>query len=446
MSGGGADRFTLAERVGIGATAEVIRGFDLERRVPVAIKRLHEHLAVDPMTRDRFEREARLSARIKSEHVVGFVDAGIDADDRPYLVLEWLEGEDLAHRMRASHARLGTAEALTIARQASLGLFALHEAGIVHRDVKPGNLFLAEQGGDAPFAVKLLDLGVAHDNTSENIDGVALGTPFYMSPEQARGDAEIGIRSDLFSLGVLLFELLSGKKPFVGDDAFSVLAKIVLQAPPRLSDAWPDAPPALDALVARALARDPEARFSSAREMADALAAIELAGPFGAPLAEGFSRPPALLPSDDHLVGVIFGRLPLSSNVGRTRGVFQRIAEHHGGVVIPLLGRGVAAVFEGECADGLLRAADAALDLVKQVTGVRLSLVTGGALPSGVGLSASVIERGTRALERPRADVNEPPVRIDDETAQLLEEQYAIEGAPGSLSLRGTRGRGSTNS
>ena len=439
-----ADRFTLAERVGIGATAEVIRGFDLERRVPVAIKRLHEHLAVDPMTRERFEREARLSARITSEHVVGYVDSGIDAEDRPYLVLEWLEGEDLAHRMRTANARIGAAEAITIARQASLGLFALHEAGIVHRDVKPGNLFLAQPGEGAPFVVKLLDLGVAQESASEVEGGVALGTPFYMSPEQARGDVEVGPRSDLFSLGVLLYELLSGKKPFPGEDAFSVLAKIVLQAPPRLSDVWPEAPPALDALVARALARDPDARFSTAREFADALAAIERVGLEAAALSEGVARPPALVPSDDHLVGVIFGRLPLSSNVGRTRALFQRIAEQHGGVVIPLLGRGVAALFEGECADGLLRAADASLDMVKQVTGIRLSLVTGGALPAGAGLSASVIERGTRALERPRADVNEPPVRIDDATAHLLEEQYAIEGAPGSLSIRGTRGRGAS--
>ncbi len=441
---GAEDRFTLAERVGIGATAEVIRAFDVERRVPVAVKRLHEHLAVDPITRDRFEREARLSARIQSEHVVGFVDSGIDAEDRPYLVLEWLEGEDLAHRMRAS--RLRENEALTIARQAALGLDALHGAGIVHRDVKPGNLFLTQQAEGTSFLVKLLDLGVAHDSASEGSDGVALGTPFYMSPEQARGDTEVSPRSDLFSLGVLLYELLSGKRPFSGDDAFSVLAKIVLQAPPRLSDAWPEAPPALDALVARALARDPEARFSSARQMADSLAAIERTIAEGASLRDGIILPPDLVPSEDHLVGVIFGRLPLSSNVGRTRVLFQRIAESQGGVVVPLLGRGVAAVFEGECADGLLRAADAALELVKQVTGIRLSLVTGGALPSGAGLSASVIDRGTRSLERPRADVNEPPVRIDDKTAHLLEEQYAIEGASGSLSIRGTRGRGTPNS
>lgn len=436
------ERFVLEERVGIGATAEVLRAQDTARGVPVAIKRLHAHLVADPLSRERFEREARLSARITSDHVVKFVERGTDEEDRPYLVLEWLEGEDLSHRMRAG--RLSPAEAISIARQAALGLEALHEAGIVHRDVKPGNLFLARQEGpDAgPFLVKLLDLGVAYESAAQTTDGVALGTPFYMSPEQAKGEPDIGPPSDLFSLGVLLFELLCGKKPFAGDDAFSVLAKIVLQAPPRLSDVWPDAPPALDALLAKALARDPSARFGAAREMAEALSAIERAGSLDAAPVSPVSLPERAIPSDDHLVGVIFGRLPLSSNVGRTRMHFQKIIERHGGVVISLLGRGVAAVFEGECADGLLRAADAALELGMQMTGVRLSLVTGAALPSGAGLTASVIERGTKALERPRADVNEPPVRIDDATANMLEEQYSIEGSPGSLSIRGTRGLG----
>jgi len=430
------ERFELGERIGIGATAEVLRAFDRERGVSVAVKRLHEHLVADPLSRERFEREARLCARITSAHVVGYLADGVDADDRPYLVLEWLEGEDLSRRMRGG--RLGAREALRVAREAALGLLALHEAGIVHRDIKPGNLFLAQAGEGS--LVKLLDLGVAFESAGAASEGVALGTPFYMSPEQARGDGEVYAQSDLFSLGVLLFELLSGKKPFAGEDAFSVLAKIVLQAPPRLASVWPDAPPLLDSLLAKALARDPRARFSSAREMVDALLAAERSALSGFPAGDAMVTPPPPEVSEDHLVGVIFGRLPLSSNVGRTRALFQQVASKHQGVVISLLGRGVAAVFDGECADGLLRAADAALELAKQMTGVRLSLVTGGAMPRGAGLSASVIERGTRALERPRADVLEPPVRIDDQTAQLLEEQYAVEGAPGSLSLRGTRG------
>src|SRR6185295_6988576 len=155
-----------------------------------------------------------------------------------------------------------------VARQAALGLAALHARGIVHRDLKPSNLFLVA-GEDARLRVKLIDLGVAHVSAEATLtnDGIAIGTPFYMSPEQARGDEAITPRSDLFSLGVLLFELLTGKRPFTGDAPLAVLAKILLQDPPRLRDALPSAPPELDALVARAMAKAPLDRFASAEEM-----------------------------------------------------------------------------------------------------------------------------------------------------------------------------------
>jgi serine/threonine protein kinase len=422
-------RFELGERVGLGAAAEVRRALDTERGVPVAIKRLHEHLSADPISRDQFERETRLSARIDSEHVVRYMAHGLDEDDRPYLVLEWLEGEDLARRMRSGP--LLPEESIEIVRQAALGLQALHDAGIVHRDIKPGNLFLVPGAGGRTL-VKLIDLGVAHEGVMRKNEAIALGTPFYMSPEQARGDASISPRSDLFSLGVLLFELLTGKKPFTGEGAFGVLAKIALQTTPRLRGAWEGAPPALEALVRRAMARDPAGRFASAREMAEAIAASDSMAPGPASSEDG-------APSPSHAVCVLFGRLPLSNDVSRSRAVFHRLATEYGGKAYSLLGRSVVVVFEGNEAEMAMRAATAGLVMVRQIPGVRLSIAMGVGLAPGEGLAQELIERGTRTLDRPRTDPGEPPVRVDERTARVLETQFAIEGAPGSLSLRGTR-------
>ncbi len=194
------------------------------------------------MAIERFSREARLLARVSGEHVVRYVAHGVDAKGTPCLVVEWLDGEDLAARQRADP--LSGAVLLDVARQIALGLDALHAEGIVHRDVKPSNVFLVPRAGETPCA-KLIDLGVARARAESTLttDGIAIGTPYYMSPEQARGDENITPASDLFSLGVLLFELASGTRPFRGDDLFAVLAKIVLAETPRLRDVAPSIPP-----------------------------------------------------------------------------------------------------------------------------------------------------------------------------------------------------------
>lgn len=430
------DRFVLGERVGVGATGEVFRAFDKARGILVAVKRLHEHLAADPFSRDRFHCETDLSTRIDSDHVVRCLEGGVDDDDRPYLVLEWLEGEDLAQRMKAS--RVSTSDAIEIARQTTLGLQAMHDAGIVHRDIKPRNLFVANAQQGKPFVVKLLDLGLAYDANTDRPEGVALGTPFYMSPEQAQASSEIGPASDLFSLGALLFELLTGQRPFAGHTTFALLAKIALQVTPRLSHVWPRAPRALESVVTRALARDPAGRFSSAREMADALeklgqVRLDVEVPIDSTERE------IVEPSPDHLVGVIFGRLPLTNQMGRMRDELGRIARAYEGTVVTLLGRGVVLLFDGECADGLLRAADAAIELAEGIVGARWSLVTGDRLAPRMGLSESIIDRGSRALERARTGQSEACVRIDDEAARLLDEHYVIEGVAGAMSLRAVR-------
>lgn len=430
-----ADRYVLGERVGMGATGEVLRAFDQRRGIPVAIKRLHEHLVADPFSRERFRCEIALSSRVDNEHVVRCFDGGIDEDDRPYLVLEWLDGQDLATRMKT--APVPFAEALEIVRQTALGLDALHQAGIVHRDVKPRNLFLTPSA-DKPFVVKLLDLGVAFDADGAPSETVPFGTPFYMSPEQARATASIGPASDLFALAALAFELFTNQRPFSGPTTFVLLAKISLQMTPRLSDAWPEAPPELDAFLARCMARDPTSRFGSARAMAEELAHMSHLQPTSAaPLHP--PEVPSVEPDADHLMAVIFGRLPRSTNVHQAHTSFQNIVRKHQGSAITLLGRGVVSVFHGECADALLRAADAVLELAEHIPGARWSLSTDASLPVDAGLSESLIDRGTFTLERPRTGPNESPIRLDDQTASLLEEHYVIEGTARALSLRAVR-------
>ena len=434
-----ADRFTLRERVGIGATGEVFRAFDKLRGVDVAIKRLHDHLVADPFSRERFRCETALSARVDSPYVARCFDGGIDDDDRPYLVLEWLEGYDLATRMKAG--RISVAEAIEITRQTACALQALHDVGIVHRDVKPRNLFVAEASEGKPFVVKLLDLGIALDARADRPEATTLGTPHYMSPEQACGSKSIGPVSDLFSLGILFFELLTGRRPFVASTTYGLLAKIVLQARPRLTDVWPDAPVGIEGFIQKALAYNPAARFSSAREMAEELAHL---AQIEFDLEQRDTLPDSLpnssfVPNRDQLVAVLFGRLPLSTNVDRCRDLARSIVEVHAGFMVSLLGRGIVASFPGWCADGLLNAAEAALDLSRHIEGARWSLVSGVALAPETGLSESLIDRGTRALERARTGVNEPSIRIDDETAASLEEHYVIEGSSGALSLRSVR-------
>jgi serine/threonine-protein kinase len=271
------DKFTIVGvlgRGGMGAVYEA-RHARLSRRV--AIKFLLPELARNREILRRFENEAKAAGQLEHPNLAAVTDLGRSEDGAPYLVMEFLQGEDLSKLLRRI-GPLPVCRAIDIVLQACWGLAVAHKAGIVHRDLKPENLFLAEMGDGGDF-VKVLDFGIAKlrspDGSFVTSTGTTFGTAHYMSPEQARGAAEVDERTDVWSLGVVLYELLSGRKPFEGDQFLHVVHQILSVEPPALASLRPGLPPALITAVARAMAKDAAGRFRTIQGFADALS------PFG---------------------------------------------------------------------------------------------------------------------------------------------------------------------
>ena len=251
----------------------------------IAVKLMSPALIDTPTARSRFEREAKASAQLKSPHIVRVHDYGVE-DGTPFMVMEALEGEDLGERLD----RLGSLalpEVASLAMQIAKALRVAHTAGIVHRDLKPSNIFLSCEDGDE--TVKLLDFGIARETRTRLVkevdgeprelveertgSGVVLGSPHHMSPEQTHGD-KVDHRSDLWSLGVVLFRALAGCRPFDGEVMTAVMLAVVSKPVPSVLDSRPELPPELDRFFSTALSRDLSKRFDSAMDMAHALDAI----------------------------------------------------------------------------------------------------------------------------------------------------------------------------
>jgi tRNA A-37 threonylcarbamoyl transferase component Bud32 len=239
----------------------------LTRRV--AIKVLHPHLAGDDGFRTRFRREAVSAAKLAHPHIVTTYDTGRDADFA-YIVMELVEGTTVA-RLLKSQGPLPVAQAIDVAVQVADALACAHSGGLVHRDVKPANILLRDDGH-----VKVADFGIAKAGTGHDLTrtGVVMGTAKYLSPEQVSGNpADPG--SDIYALGIVLYEMLAGAPPFVGDTELSTAVARLTAAPGSLRDRRPDIPRSLEAVVLRSLARDPAARFRSAEEMRASLLAVD---------------------------------------------------------------------------------------------------------------------------------------------------------------------------
>jgi serine/threonine-protein kinase len=267
-----AGRYRIEAPLGQGGMAITYLARDLVLDRPVAVK-VMQRGTPDPADLARFQREARVAAAVSHPNVVQVYDAGQDGDIR-FLVLEWVEGGDLAQFMR-QNAPVPLDEAVRLVLDVLHGLAAIHQAGIVHRDVKPGNVLIDRQG-----RAKLTDFGIArrHDEPTLTSPVELLGTAPYVAPERIRGEPATPA-SDLYAVGVLLYELLTGRLPFPGQTPEELLAQHV-HAPPIPPRRWRhDIPPALERVVLRALAKDPVARYRSAEAMAAALRSASTAEP-----------------------------------------------------------------------------------------------------------------------------------------------------------------------
>jgi serine/threonine protein kinase len=261
-------RYRIERPLGHGGMATVYLGRDTELERPVAIKLLAENLAGDDEFRRRFVREAKLAARLSDPNVVNIYDAGED-DGRPYIVMEHVDGETLADLL-ARRGRLPPDEARELAAQAASGLAHAHEAGLVHRDVKPHNLILRRDG-----TVKIADFGIARAaETTITQTGTVLGTAAYLAPEQAMGE-KVTAAADVYSLGAVLYELLTGRPPFEFESLADLAAQQARMEITSVSELAPDVPPELEDVVMRCLARNPAYRPASAGELARLLSGGE---------------------------------------------------------------------------------------------------------------------------------------------------------------------------
>lgn len=259
------DRYEIEDQIGSGGMGRVFRATDRTLKRRVAVKVLSPSLAKDRGAVERFRREAQAAAALSHPNVVSVFDSG-SVKDVHYIVMEYVEGKTLKDEI-ADEGALAPDRAVAIAESIARGLAAAHEAGVAHRDIKPGNVLLTSEG-----QVKVMDFGIARAVNDES-SGKIFGTAAYVSPEQARGKRG-DARSDVYALGCVLHEMLTGHQPFTADSPVAVAYKHVSEDAPPPSSVNPAVPERLDAVVARAMAKDPEARYRSAGKMQDELEAI----------------------------------------------------------------------------------------------------------------------------------------------------------------------------
>lgn len=418
-------RFSVHGLVRRGGMGSIYKGFDLCTGEPVAIKILG---CLGPHVQERFLREARILAELVHPGVVRHIAHGTADDGTMYLVMEWLQGEDLAERLLRRPLELQ--EVIALSRRVCEALELVHARGVVHRDIKPANLFLT---GAEPSAVKVLDFGVALHGRSRAAlteHGTLLGTVGYMSPEQARGDGDIDRRADVFGLGCVLYECLTGRAPFASAHAIGVLAKVLHEAPPRPSLVVPGLDPRFDALMAKLLAKEREQRLPDARAVLDELQAL---GQSPAPAAHRRRTLSSMGGAEQRIVSVILGKVkgvaPPDSGVlpgrGTSTDLLQRVTARFGAQIASLEGGVLLLVSsgKGEANDRASQAVLCALELQLARADLTLAVATGLAETSGGVPIGVAIDRAAGLLDQ----IERAGVYLDEVTLGLIGLRFEVQ-------------------
>ncbi|WP_394845549.1 protein kinase [Pendulispora brunnea] len=434
-----ADRFVLEDVAGTGGMAIVYRARDEKRDGATVALKVLRRLAHVRDLRERFEREAFVLSQLRHPGIVSYVDHGITPQGDAFLVMEWLEGEDLGRRM--DREGLSLAETITLFRGIADALMVAHRQGIVHRDLKPENIFLLE---GRPDRVSLLDFGVARLISSELTGaGLALGTPRYMAPEQARGEA-IGPTADVFALGCVMFRCLTGQLLFDGAHPTIVMAGILFHEAPKLRTLRPTMPKDLEALLARMLAKDPQQRPKDAGVLLDAL--NQLGSLSDEPASDDAVVRPAPLSQEQQLASVILSiahgtgedsidEPRKSANQEGDNGAHQTLGEAlrgRFGVRVERLVDGsmiatLAQTGSMTATDQAMQAARCALFLRKDSPSQRVVLATGRGVVGEHLPDGEVMDRAGKLVQASKASersVATDGVWIDDVTAQLLDARF----------------------
>ena len=275
-----AGKYRVERVLGIGGMGVVVAAHHIQLDKRVALKFLLPEATTNAEVVARFAREARAAVKIESEHVARVIDVGAMESGAPYMVMEYLVGSDLAQRL-VEHGAMPIEEAIDYLLQACEAIAEAHAAGIVHRDLKPANLFLTRRA-DGSSLVKVLDFGISkatlpagsQPDMSLTKTASVMGSPLYMAPEQMRSTRSVDARADIWALGVILYELLSGKVPFEATTMPELCAMVLTETPAPLRDKRPDTPPGLWLIIERCLQKDPAQRFGNVSELANALASF----------------------------------------------------------------------------------------------------------------------------------------------------------------------------